>query len=59
MVTLWRGSWIAALCVGAVGLLMSGHGLHVPGVGDLLMLAAAVVGVVIRTPPGGARRVAC
>ncbi|TDW21463.1 DMT family transporter [Kribbella kalugense] len=33
----------AALCVGAVGLLMSGHGLHVPGIGDLLMLAAAVV----------------
>lgn len=33
----------AALCVGAVGLLMSGHGLHVPGVGDLLMLAAAAV----------------
>jgi drug/metabolite transporter (DMT)-like permease len=33
----------AALCIGAVGLLMSGHGLHVPGVGDLLMLAAAVV----------------
>jgi drug/metabolite transporter (DMT)-like permease len=33
----------AALCVGAVGLLMSGHGLHLPGVGDLLMLAAAVV----------------
>ncbi|WP_432876560.1 DMT family transporter [Kribbella sp. CA-245084] len=33
----------AAICVGAVGLLMSSHGLHVPGVGDLLMLAAAVV----------------
>ncbi|MER7250736.1 DMT family transporter [Kribbella sp. NPDC000426] len=33
----------AAVCVGAVGLLMSSHGLHVPGVGDLLMLAAAVV----------------
>jgi drug/metabolite transporter (DMT)-like permease len=33
----------AATCVIAVGLLMSSHGLHVPGVGDLLMLAAAVV----------------
>ncbi|WP_371403263.1 DMT family transporter [Kribbella sp. NBC_00662] len=33
----------AASCVVAVGLLMSSHGLHVPGVGDLLMLAAAVV----------------
>ena len=33
----------AALCVIAVGLLMSAHGLHAPGVGDLLMLAAAVV----------------
>jgi drug/metabolite transporter (DMT)-like permease len=33
----------AATCVVAVGLLMASHGLHVPGVGDLLMLAAAVV----------------
>ncbi|MFF0345760.1 DMT family transporter [Kribbella sp. NPDC004875] len=33
----------AATCVIAVGLLMASHGLHVPGVGDLLMLAAAVV----------------
>jgi drug/metabolite transporter (DMT)-like permease len=33
----------AATCVIAVGLLMSSHGLHIPGVGDLLMLAAAVV----------------
>ncbi|MFI5694166.1 DMT family transporter [Kribbella sp. NPDC051586] len=33
----------AAVCVAAVGLLMSSHGLHAPGVGDLLMLAAAVV----------------
>jgi drug/metabolite transporter (DMT)-like permease len=33
----------AAICVVAVGLLMSGNGLHTPGVGDLLMLAAAVV----------------
>jgi drug/metabolite transporter (DMT)-like permease len=33
----------AGLCVVAVGLLTSAHGLHVPGVGDLLMLAAAVV----------------
>jgi drug/metabolite transporter (DMT)-like permease len=33
----------AGLCVAAVGLLMSGNGLHVPGTGDLLMLAAAVV----------------
>jgi drug/metabolite transporter (DMT)-like permease len=33
----------AATCVIAVGLLMSSHGLHVPGIGDLLMLAAAVV----------------
>ena len=33
----------AGLCVIAVGLLMSGNGLHTPGVGDLLMLAAAVV----------------
>ncbi|MFC6159500.1 DMT family transporter [Kribbella jiaozuonensis] len=33
----------AAICVGAVGLLMSSHGLHAPGIGDLLMLAAAVV----------------
>ena len=33
----------AGLCVAAVGLLMSGDGLHTPGTGDLLMLAAAVV----------------
>jgi drug/metabolite transporter (DMT)-like permease len=33
----------AGLCVIAVGLLMSGNGLHTPGTGDLLMLAAAVV----------------
>ncbi|MEV5966771.1 DMT family transporter [Kribbella sp. NPDC051952] len=33
----------AGLCVVAVGLLMSGNGLHTPGIGDLLMLAAAVV----------------
>ncbi|MFF0267227.1 DMT family transporter [Kribbella sp. NPDC004536] len=33
----------AALCVIAVGLLTSAHGLHAPGVGDLLMLLAAVV----------------
>jgi len=33
----------AATCVVAVGLLMASHGLHAPGVGDLLMLAAAVV----------------
>ncbi|WP_043176324.1 DMT family transporter [Streptomyces sp. NRRL B-24484] len=33
----------AGLCVPAVGLLMSGTGLHTPGLGDLLMLAAAVV----------------
>jgi drug/metabolite transporter (DMT)-like permease len=33
----------AGLCVVAVGLLMSGNGLHTPGTGDLLMLAAAVV----------------
>ncbi|HEY3556533.1 MAG TPA: DMT family transporter [Kribbella sp.] len=33
----------AALCVIGVGLLVSAHGLHTPGVGDLLMLAAAVV----------------
>ena len=33
----------AGLCVIAVGLLMSGNGLHAPGIGDLLMLAAAVV----------------
>lgn len=32
----------AAICVIAVGLLMSAHGLHTPGIGDLLMLAAAV-----------------
>jgi drug/metabolite transporter (DMT)-like permease len=33
----------AGLCIVAVGLLMSGNGLNSPGVGDLLMLAAAVV----------------
>lgn len=33
----------AALCVVAVGLLTSAHGLRVPGLGDALMLAAAVV----------------
>ncbi|MDX3001403.1 DMT family transporter [Kribbella solani] len=33
----------AATCVLAVGLLMAGNGLHRPGLGDLLMLAAAVV----------------
>jgi drug/metabolite transporter (DMT)-like permease len=33
----------AGLCVVAVGLLTSAHGLHAPGAGDLLMLAAAVV----------------
>ncbi|MGI5350609.1 DMT family transporter [Streptomyces sp. CA-250714] len=33
----------AGLCVLAVGLLTSGHGLGAPGVGDLLILAAAVV----------------
>ncbi|MET9104707.1 DMT family transporter [Streptomyces antibioticus] len=33
----------AGLCVGGVGLLVSGTGLRAPGVGDLLMLAAAVV----------------
>ncbi|MBO8191475.1 DMT family transporter [Streptomyces oryzae] len=33
----------AGLCVLAVGLLTSGHGFGVPGVGDLLILAAAVV----------------
>lgn len=33
----------AAVCISAVGLLMSGDGLHTPGTGDLLMLAAAVV----------------
>jgi drug/metabolite transporter (DMT)-like permease len=33
----------AGICVVAVGLLMSGNGLHTPGIGDLLMLAAAVV----------------
>jgi len=32
----------AGLCVVAVGLLMSAHGLHAPGVGDLLMLAAVI-----------------
>ncbi|MFI1393715.1 DMT family transporter [Streptomyces sp. NPDC020681] len=31
------------VCVLAVGLLMSGDGLHAPGLGDLLMLVAAVV----------------
>jgi drug/metabolite transporter (DMT)-like permease len=34
----------AGVCVAAVGLLMTGStGLHLPGLGDLLMLAAAVV----------------
>jgi len=33
----------AAICVVAVGLLMSGNGFHAPGAGDLLILAAAVV----------------
>ncbi|TQK45357.1 drug/metabolite transporter (DMT)-like permease [Streptomyces sp. SLBN-118] len=33
----------AGLCVLAVGLLMSGSGLHTPGAGELLMLAAAAV----------------
>ncbi|MEU6367903.1 DMT family transporter [Streptomyces sp. NPDC046931] len=33
----------AGVCVVAVGLLTSVHGLHAPGVGDVLMLAAAVV----------------
>ncbi|MFF4958302.1 DMT family transporter [Streptomyces sp. NPDC001222] len=33
----------AGVCVVAVGLLTSVHGLHTPGVGDVLMLAAAVV----------------
>lgn len=33
----------AAVCVVAVGLLTSAHGLRMPGVGDALMLAAAVV----------------
>lgn len=33
----------AGVCIIAVGLLMSGNGLHTPGIGDLLMLAAAVV----------------
>ncbi|POX52260.1 DMT family transporter [Streptomyces sp. Ru72] len=33
----------AGVCVLAVGLLMSGNGFHAPGLGDLLMLAAAVV----------------
>ncbi|MER5178430.1 DMT family transporter [Streptomyces sp. NPDC002896] len=33
----------AGLCVGGVGLLVSGNGLRAPGTGDLLMLAAAVV----------------
>lgn len=33
----------AAICMIAVGLLVSSHGLHTPGLGDLLMLAAAVV----------------
>ncbi|MFK4224878.1 DMT family transporter [Streptomyces sp. NPDC019890] len=31
------------VCLLAVGLLMSGSGFHAPGIGDLLMLAAAVV----------------
>ncbi|MFJ5532883.1 DMT family transporter [Streptomyces sp. NPDC093261] len=33
----------AGVCVVAVGLLASGHGLRTPGAGDLLMLAAAAV----------------
>lgn len=33
----------AGICMVAVGLLMSADGLHSPGTGDLLMLAAAVV----------------
>ncbi|WP_372449178.1 DMT family transporter [Streptomyces montanisoli] len=33
----------AGVCVVAVGLLTSGNGLHAPGTGDALMLAAAVV----------------
>lgn len=33
----------AGVCVLAVGLLMSGSGVRIPGAGDLLMLAAAVV----------------
>jgi drug/metabolite transporter (DMT)-like permease len=33
----------AGICMVAVGLLVSSHGLHTPGLGDLLMLAAAVV----------------
>ncbi|MFF3245515.1 DMT family transporter [Streptomyces sp. NPDC002870] len=33
----------AGVCVLAVGLLMSGSGLHTPGAGELLMLAAAAV----------------
>ncbi|CAM5249011.1 DMT family transporter [Streptomyces aurantiogriseus] len=33
----------AGLCVGGVGLLVSGDGLRAPGAGDLLILAAAVV----------------
>ncbi|REK84334.1 DMT family transporter [Streptomyces inhibens] len=33
----------AGVCVVAIGLLTSGHGLHAPGIGDGLMLAAAVV----------------
>lgn len=33
----------AGTCVIAVGLLMSAHGLHAPGAGDLLMLTAAFV----------------
>ena len=39
------GSFYAAcgVCVVAVGLLTTADGFHVPGVGDLLMLAAAVV----------------
>ncbi|MER8055855.1 MULTISPECIES: DMT family transporter [unclassified Streptomyces] len=33
----------AGLCVAAVGLLTAGNGLHAPRLGDMLMLAAAVV----------------
>ncbi|MGY5047682.1 DMT family transporter [Streptomyces sp. 900105755] len=33
----------AGVCLAGVGLLVSGHGLRAPGVGDLLILAAAVV----------------
>jgi drug/metabolite transporter (DMT)-like permease len=38
-----RFYFAAAICVVAVGLLMSGNGLHASGIGDLLMLTAAVV----------------